>query len=115
MDEHEVFIDQCLKNSFASYNYKKCSSLIISKITSQNYTPIYFYMALLDVISCYKSEKNGFTSDVLKKEIVEISTEEIIEFAKCYKGLQFSEEVRVICHHNHHDKRMQLMINKYYF
>jgi hypothetical protein len=110
MNDQEIIFDECLKNSFSSYNYEKCQYLAKSRILDKDLVPMGFYMAWMLIINDVRTGTDGFTGKTIRKYPVIVTSKEIIDFARRYKDVEFSKEVASICNQMSHDKEnMKLM------
>ena len=110
MDEHDLFLQKGLKDSLNANTYEKCYLLAISRIKYTNLTPFQFYTTWLFIIEDIRKGQDGYNGRLIDKHNISITLQEMIDFAKYYKGEQYSEEVRQVCNKmNHQEKDFQFM------
>jgi hypothetical protein len=110
MDEHDLFLQQGLKNSLKADTYEKCYLLVISRMKHMDLTPFQFYTLWLFIIEDLHRGQDGYNGSLIEQHNISITLKEMIDFAKYYKGEQYSEEVRKVCNKmNHQEKDFRFM------
>jgi hypothetical protein len=107
------FLDDCLKKSLTFFNYQICAPRIIDQMQNADFDSMCLYLTFEWIADGLRNGKDHFINEVIEKKPVVFTTKEITEFAKLYKGPEFSKHVHFICQQKLHDTKMiKLTIEK---